>query len=814
MATFFSDLAYAVRIAMRRPTLTVVTVFTLALGIGGSSAIFSMVNSLFLRPLPVERPAELVRVFGGGNAGQRFNVSSFANLSDLGTRSQTLAALAIHQQTTSAFGLGDASETADIELVSGSYFPMLGIDAGLGRMISPSDDVEGNAASIAVISDAWWRARLGARLDAVGSTIHLNGSPFTVVGIAPPTFHGSYDALGTDLWVPLMTYEIVRPRGLKITTRGWGWLSATARLKPGVTIEQAQADARRVADGIKKDFPQNTATLAFNMVPASALPENMLGTVRRVLLFAMLAAGLALAAACANVANVQLATVFERQREIAVRIAMGASRRRIARQWLTESLLVACAAVVVGTIGGMWLQDAAAAIGPPAGLSNFSPSPAFDLRLMLFSTAIVFAITFLFGGLPAMRAARVDIATPLKDETITVTGGARRAWAQAVLVAAQVAVSVALVVSSAMLARSLSASRSFDVGFDTSNLMIATPAMANVGLNADRGRAYYADTVARVRVLPGVRDVALGALVPLGMGGEVSGYRIDGYAPPDGGGSVTISNNFVSTNYFDVMRIPIRRGRGFAESDGLPNAPVVAVVNETMARTYWADQNPIGRTIQRGTAAPIEIVGIVADITYQTPGEEPQPFVYLPSGPLYYQYGLAFHVRTDRADPGLARALTRELRAFDPRIQAVALPYEELRAQSLYPGRTLAAVSTTFGAIAILLAMVGIYGVMAHVVASKRREFAVRLALGARPATLVSAVMRQGARWTLSGIAAGTAIALSMAQLLRSFLFDVSTSDAISIAVAAGTLVVAALVAAYAPARRVLKIDPATTLRS
>ena len=732
MATFLNDLAYAMRIAMRRPALTVVTVFTLALGIGGSSAIFSMVNSLFLRPLPVERPDELVRVFGGGG-GQRFNVSTFANLSDLATRSQTLAATAIHQQTTSAFGLGDASETADVELVSGSYFPMLGIDASLGRMISPSDDVEGNAASIAIISDAWWRTRLGARPDAVGSTIHLNGSPFTVVGIAPPTFHGSYDALGTDLWVPLMTYEIVRPRGLKITTRGWGWLSATARLKPGVTIEQAQADADRVAESIKKDFPQNTATLAFHIVPASALPESMLGTARRVLLFAMLAAALALAAACANVANVQLATVFERQREIAVRIAMGASRVRIARQWLTESLLVACAAVVVGTIGGMWLQDAAAAIGPPAGLSNFSPSSGFDsapdplLHRDHFRDHV--PLRRLAGD--ARRPRRHRHAAQGRDDHHDRRSSTRLGPGRAGLSPSRgVGCPGDL---GAMLARSLSASATFDVGFDTSNLMIATPAMANVGLNADRGRAYYADTIARVRALPGVKDVALGALVPSGWAAKSRGIASTGMrrrtAAPSCRSRTTSCRRIISM----LMKIPIRRGRSFSESDGLPNAPVVAVVNETMARTYWADQNPIGRTLQRGTAPPIEIVGIVADITYQTPGEDPQPFVYLPSGPVYYQYGLAFHVRTDRADPGVARALTRELRAFDPRVQAVALPYEELRAQSLYPGRTLAAISVTFGAIAILLAMVGIYGVMAHVVASKRREFAVRLALGARP---------------------------------------------------------------------------------
>jgi len=812
MATFFQDLAYAVRIALRRPTLTIVTVLTLALGIGGNSAIFTLVNSLFLRPLPVERPHELVRVFGV-EGSRAFDVSSYANLSDLAERSQTFATTAIHQQTTSAFGLGDATEIADIELVSGSYFPMLGVNTALGRVLGAADDATGNPASVAVVSDAWWRRRLGARTDAVGSTIHLNGSPFTVVGIAPASFRGSYDALGTDLWVPLMTYQIVRPRGLPITNRGWGWLSATARLKPGVTLEQAQGDVDRVAASIKKDYPRNNDTLAWRLVPASALPEDMLGTARRVLLFALLAAGLALAAACANVANVQLATVFERHREIAVRIAMGASRARIARQWLTESLLIAIASVIVGTIASLWLQDAAAAIGPPTGMANFSPANQFDSRLILFSTLIVFAITALFGGLPAIRAARIDAAAPLKEDTVTSTAGGRRVWAQAVLVATQVAVSVALVVSAAMLTRSLSASRAFDVGFDTSRLMIATPTLANIGFDAERGRAYFADTVARIRALPGVKDVALGALVPLGMGGETSGYRIDGYAPPDGKSAVSIANNFVSTNYFEVMRIPIRRGRAFEEADGLSTAPVVAVVNETMSRTYWPDQNPIGRLVRFGNT-PVEVVGIAADITYKTPGEAPTPFIYLPFGPVYFQYGLAFHVRTAGSDAGLARALTRELRAFDPRVQAFALPYEELRAQALYPSRTLAAISTVFGAIAVLLAMVGIYGVMAHVVASRRREFAVRLALGARPATLVSAVLRQGARWTLAGIVVGTALALSLSRLIESFLFDVSPSDTPSIAIATGTLIVVSLAAAYAPARRVLKIDPASTLRN
>ncbi len=814
MATFCRDLAYALRIAVRRPALTVVTILTLAVGIGGNSAIFTLVNGLFLRPLPVERPGEVVRVFGTRGGAGGFDVSSYANLSDIGTRSQTLAALAIHQQTESAYGLGDAAETADVELVSGNYFSMLGVGAATGRVLTPADEVEGKPELVAVVSDAWWRTRLGARPNAVGSSIYLNGTVFTVVGVAPRPFRGSYDALGTDVWVPLMTYDIVRPRGLAITTRGWGWLSATARLKPGVTIEQAQADVDRVAASIRADFPNDNS--AFRIVPASTMPEDMTGTVQRVLLFALIVAALALAAACANVANAQLATVFDRRREIAVRVAMGASRGRIIRQWLTESLLVAAAAAVVGTLGAMWLQDLVGTVGTPVGLENFAPAMEFDVRLVLFSTILIVAVTMLFGAMPAVRASRIDVVVPLKEEANAATGGSRLAWAQAVLVSAQVAVSVALLVSSAMLMRSLTASRAFDVGFDTTNLFIASPSMANLRLDAERGRAYYQETLSRVRALPGVKEVTLGAVVPLGFGSESRGVSIDGYTPPDGAARVSIANNIVAPNYFSVMKIAIRRGRGFTENDGDAGAPTVAVVNETMAKRFWPDRDPIGRTlIFPGNVPPVEIVGVVADITYRTPGEQPRPFFYLPFGPVYFADGLSFHLRTDPGNAGLARAVGRELRAFDPRIQVrTALPYEELRQLALYPSRALALASTGFGAIALMLAVVGIYGVMTHVVTSRRRELAVRLALGAHPGALVSSILRQGLRWSGIGIAAGAVLAVGMAQLLESFLFGVSTSDALSIVGTVMVLVIASVAASYVPARRVVKIDPAATLRS
>ena len=812
MRTFAHDLTFAIRVALKRPTLSAVTVVTLALGIGGSSAIFSMLNALFLRPLPVSHPEQLVRIFGQQDA-RPYDVASFANLSDLAARTTSFSAAAIHQRTSSAYGLGDATEPAGIELVSGNYFAMLGILTEVGRLLGPDDDVAGSGRAVAVVSDNWWRTRLGASPTAVGATVYLNGTPFTVVGVAPASFRGSYDALGTDLWVPLMTYNMVRPRQLDIRRRTWGWLNATARLAPGVTIEQAQANVDQVVAGLTADFPRENASLKINIVRASALPEDLGPNVRQVLLIALVVAALALAAACANVANAQLATVVDRRREIAVRLAMGASRARIARQWLTECLLIAGVAATAGTVGALWVRDGIEAIGPPNTYSNFSSAHGFDLRLALFSAGLVGAVTILFGGWPATRAALVDVAGPLREEATSSTGPARRQWIRAMLVAAQVAVSVALLSSSVLLTRSLIASRAFDVGFNTTNLVIATPNLANLGLDGVRGRLYYRDTLVRVQALAGVKDVTLAAVAPLGGSDESVGVKVDGYEPRDASSALVVANNFVAPNYFESMRIAMRRGRAFRSSDGEEGAPIVAVVNETMARRYWADGNPIGRLIRINPYGPIEVVGVAADITYESPGESAQPFLYLPFGPVYFPYGLSFHVRTTGDNPTLLRALRRELRSFDPRIQATAMTYEELRQQALYPGRTLALLSSAFGVIALLLAIAGIYGVMAHLVASRDREFAVRLALGAHPQSLIRRVVGEGLRWGLAGVVLGTALAIVMGQLLRAFLFNVSTTDPLSLTAAALLLMAVSVVSTYAPARRVLRLDPGQMLR-
>ena len=466
MQTLRQDLVYAIRLAMRRPALTLVTILTLAIGIGGNTATFSLVNALLIRPLPVPESDRVVRVFGATDE-RAFDVLSYPNAADFGARTTTLESLAIHQQTFVAYGLGDATETAAIELVSGNYFSTFRVTTPLGRQIQPQDDQLDSPQMVGVISDSWWRTRFGASRDAIGTRVYLNGTAFTIVGVAPAGFRGSYDALGTDLWVPLMSYSVVRPRGLKITSRGWGWLNATGRLRSGVPVEQANAELNAIASALAREYDGSSRGLRAKVVPALALPEEMVPTLRRVLMFALLVVGLALVAACANIANAQLATVIARQREIAVRLAMGATRARVLQQWLTESVVLAVAATALGLLIALWARDALQLLRPPQPeLSNIGPDLALDWRVLGFAATVAGLITLLFGGLPAVRAARVDVAAPLQEDGNTAIGGRRRAFAQGVLVIAQVAVSLALLVSAGLLIRSLSAASAFDIGFD------------------------------------------------------------------------------------------------------------------------------------------------------------------------------------------------------------------------------------------------------------------------------------------------------------------------------------------------------------
>jgi predicted permease len=809
------DLRYAARLAIRRPALTLVTILTLAIGVGGNTAVFSVVNGLVLRPLPVPEPDRLVRVFGATEE-RAFDVWSYPNAVDIAARTTSLASLALHNQTFVAVGLGDATETAAVELVSGNYFSTLAIAPAVGRTLLPDDDRVESPQPVAVISDGWWRSRYGASPAAIGQTVHLNGSAFTVIGVAPPPFRGSYDALGTDIWVPLMTYGTIRPRGLDIRSRGWGWLSATGRLQPGVSVDQAHAEASGIASALAREYDRTSRGLRANVVRAEPLPESMAPALRRVLVFALLVVALALVAACANIANAQLATVIQRQREIAVRLAVGASRARVVRQWLTESVMLAVVATAAGLLVAVWARDGLLALRPPQpDLQNVGPNLALDWRVLGFAGAIAGLVTLLFGGWPALRAARVEVTQPLKDEAATTIGSRRRGIAQAVLVSVQVAVSLTLLVSAGLLVRSLTLASAFDIGFNTDDLVLGQAETSGLGYSPERTRTYYRETAARLASIPGVRAVTYSLTVPLAEDRETRGVLIDGHTGRNGSPFISIDTNVVATNYFQVMGIPIVAGRAFTAADGDDTASVVAIVNETMARRYWPNGDAVGRQFRLGRETPpVAIVGIARDITYAQVGEAPAPYFYLPFGP-FPAPGLTFQLRTAVPAETLAPVVRRELRASDARIRVpIAMSFDAARQLPLYPSRTMAAMSTTFGVLALLLTVVGLYGVVMYSVNERTREFALRVALGASPADILHGVLRRGVLMTLGGLVLGTAGAALLARLLTGFLVGVSAFEPLAIAGWAVFVLAITAVAAYLPARHATRIDPASALRS
>jgi predicted permease len=813
MHTVLQDLRYALRLAVRRPTLTGVAILTLGIGIGGTTATFSIVNAVLLRPLPVNEPERVVRVFGATET-RAFDVLSYPNAADLAARATTFSSLAIHQQAFVASGVGDAVETAAIELVSGNYFTTLQVAPAYGRAITEQDDRLDAGERVAVISDKWWRTRFGGVSTAVGSDVVLNSARFTVVGIAPPFFRGSYDALGTDIWVPLMTYNIVRPRALTITSRGWGWLSATGRLRSGVSAADAQSELDGLAAGLATSYSVTNKDFKVRVVPALALPEELAPALNRVLTFALVVVGLALLAACANIANTQLATVISRQREIAVRLALGAARGRVMRQWFTESTLLVVVASGVGLLIAVWARDGFVLLRPPiADLQNLDPNLSLDARVLAFTAAVAGVVAILFGVLPAARAAQVDITGPLKEDGVTATGSRRRSWAQSLLVVAQVAVSLALLIASGLLVRSLSAASSFDLGFDAEHLTVAHADASGLRYEDARTRAYVRGTLERVRALPGVRDATIAVIVPLSDQQESRGVIIDGYTPPSGRLFVSVATNVVGSNYFEMMKIPIVRGRAFTVNDGDDTAAPVAIVNETMARRYWTDGNPIGRRLRLGRDEPsLEVVGIAKDSIYYALGEEPRPYFYVPFGAIA-PANVSFHVRTDAPVDGLPQALRRELRASDPRIRVpIAMSFDELRQVQLYPSRAMASISGTFGILALVLTIVGLYGVVMYAVSQRTREFAVRVALGAGPADLIRGVLTRSLGMVLAGVAAGTCVAIALVRLMRGFLFGVSPFDPVTFVGWTAVLVLTSLAAAYIPARRATKIDPAAAL--
>ena len=815
MDTLRQDLRQAARLLVKDPGFTVVAVLSLGLGIGANTAIFSLVNALLLRPMPVAQPHEIVSVYTSDFSGPLFGASSYPDYQDF-RRLDALAGLVAWAPTPVALSQDGGHQRLFAEMVSASYFDVLGVRPVLGRGFVPEEDTA--PAAVAVISHALWQGGFGADPAIVGKSLVLNGTPFQVVGVAPPGYGGLMRGLAMDVWLPLSMHAVARP-GSSELHRGNRGLFLTGRLKPGTDRAAAQARFDALAAELRAAHPrqwtdvqQRGRVVTLVSEAGSRIFPEVRGPVLGFVALLMTVVGLVLLIACANLANLLLARAAARRREIGIRVALGAGRFRLVRQLLTESLLLGALGGALGLLWASWGTDVIAGFRPPVPvplLIDLRP----DGRVLAFTAAVSLLTGVLFGLAPALSATRRDLVSALKDDTASVAGARWRSRLRGILVGGQVSVALLLLVGSGLFLRSLRNAHTIDLGFEPGGLALASVDLALAGYKEDAGRDFYGRVLASTRDLPGVVAATLVKDAPLGLGGGRRRVVIEGYTPRPGE-DMEVSLTAVGPGFFDTFRIPLRRGRAFRESDDAA-APLVAIVNESFVRRYWPGQDPIGRQLRmRGEQAPaMEVIGVARDGKYRTLGEDPRPFLYVP---LFQDFdpSVTLVARTAGSPAELAALLPRRLAALDPRVPAfdVKTMDEHLRF-ALLPARLAAAVLGSFGTVALLLAALGLYGVMSYVVSQRRREVGIRMALGARRSDVIRLVLGHGMRLTVAGAACGLAAALALTRLVSGLLYGISPTDPWTLLGVTGVLAAVAFLSCLLPARRAAGVDPVVALR-
>jgi predicted permease len=838
MASILADARLALRSWRKAPGFAAVAIASIALGIGATAAIFTLVDQVLLRLLPVRNPEELVQVsFTGSRHGNNWGDGSelsFPMYTEFHDRSDVFAGVFATFGTPFHIGTAAHTERAAGELVSGTYFPVLGVGAAVGRTFTPDDDRLPGAHPVAVLSHAFWTSRFASDPKVVNSTMTINGHAFTIVGVAEPGFDGVELGRRTQVFVPTMMKAQMTPNWNALDARVWRWVRVFARLKPGVTRDQAR---EALAPYFRTLLEQDLTAPMFSgssQLQRQRYLENRLAildasqgrsgfrTAMTTPLWVMMAtAAGVLLIACANIANLLIARGAARQREIAVRLALGATRGRIVRQLLVESLLL-------GVVGGI-LGLAIAAAGAPAVLTLFvspdAPRPistAPDWRVLLFTIGLSVATSVLFGLAPALQSTRPNVAPTLKDQATNVLGGHARV--RKVLVASQMALSLLLLIGAALFIRTVYNLRSVDVGFETSRLISFGLNPSLSGYRPDRTRQLIKSLIERLNRTPGIDGAGIATMRLLEGNQWTTGMTIEGYQPkPDE--RMTQWANSITPGYFRTLGIPLLAGRDFSERDEITAAPPpgtpdfrVALVNERFARQYFADGNPIGRRIGFGTnpktPTPIEIVGLVRDSKYTDVRDDIQSQVFFPLLESSQPSAFVVYVRTGRPSETMFSAIRQVVQQIDP-----ALPMYSTRtvdtqvALSLSRERMVATMTGMFGALATLLAVVGLYGVMSYTVSRRTREIGVRMAFGATSRRIAWLVTRE----VLMIAAAGVVVALPAAWWLGRFvstqLFGVAPTDIIAIGGAAVLLLSVAVLAGLVPSTRAARLNPTTALR-
>jgi macrolide transport system ATP-binding/permease protein len=803
------DIRYGWRLMVRQPAFTIVAVLTLGLGIGANVTMFSWVENSMRRQ--VSGVADSGRIVAlNGTTRSRLDLSiSYPDFIDYRQRRPDSVADLIGY-TLAPMNLRTDGDPLRVfgQLVSGNFFDMLGVRAVLGRGFLPEEDTSPNGHPVVVFSHAFWQRRFAGDPTVVGRMVTLNGTAYTVVGIAPRGFHGTEPYLNLDLWVPLAMQPSVTGGGSRLADRGSAWIEVMVRLKPHATIARAQADL----DVVARDLAATYADDRGNGVKLYELWRSPGGggpAIAAVMGIQLGIAGVVLLIACANVANLLLARAASRQRETAVRLTLGASRGRVVQQLLTESTLLAVAGGISGLAIAYWTKDFVRWFIPPAPLP-IEMDPAIGVPIVIFAVALTFISVLACGLVPAMQAT-ASVASALKESASTVTSSPRRARVRRALVVAQVALSLVLLVSAGLFIRTLRKAQAADPGFSTRNGLLVSIDLLPAGYDPPRGRAFFRHILARVREIPGVDAASLAQHVPLGFGGDGElGANVDGYAPAPNE-AITLFFNRVGSDYLKTMGIPLVAGRELSDRDSA-EARDVTVVNETLARRYFGGRNPIGGRIRTG-GRTLEIVGVARDGKYGSITEAPRPYMYLPVQQ-WYASGTVLHVKT-AGDPAATVALLHQaFRDLDANVPLFDI--RTIREQleiAIFIQRMIATLFGAFGALALLLSTVGLYGVIAALAVQRTQEIGMRMALGATPGRIVSLILRQGLALTAIGVGLGLAGSFAVTRLFSSLLVGVSATDGVSFAGTTLLLVLVALLAAYVPARRAAGIDPLKALR-
>jgi predicted permease len=804
-----SDVRFAWRMLVRRPAFTTVAVLILGLGIGANATIFSWVESVLLRPLPgVAGQDRLVAL--RGTMPDRTNLSfSYPNFTDLrNARPDGLEDVIAFRAAAMNLRAGGEPIRVWGELVTPNFFDVLGVPIANGRGFLPSDAAAPGREPVAVLSDGCWRRVFGADPSAIGRAITLNGRAFTVVGVAPEGFRGSVAALSLDVFVPITMQQAVM-EGDRLAQRGSAFLQVFGRLAPGATIAQAQASASVVAARLAEAYPESNRDRGILAVPLWR--DGASGILLPIMATLMGVVGVVLLIACANLAGLMLARATGRQREVAVRLAVGASRGRLVRQFLVESLLLAAAGGVAGVVLSYWTS----------GLLNaFIPRTPFPVNLdagvsgtvLAFSVAVTLVTALAFGLLPAVRASRPDVGTALKDAAASVTPNAGRGRLRQALVVSQVALSLVLLVCAALFLRSLERAHAIDPGYTLRDGLLASIDLLPNGYDAARGAAFYRELLRRLDAVPGVEAATVAAAVPLELGpsGSDMSVDVDGYQPRPGE-AVQAYYNRVAPRYFETMGVPIVRGRALDERD-VEGAALAVVVNETMARRYWGARDPIGGRIEFGSG-PAVVVGIAKNGKYGQLNEAPRSYMYL-SIYQYFRPDVILHVRTAGNPAAVLPAVRVELERLDPNLPMFDVrTVEEHRRMSVFMPRMAGLLLGLFGLLALLLALVGLYSVISYSVGQRTHEIGVRVALGASRGEITRMVLRQGIRVTALGLVIGLALAAGAAQVLAGQLMGLPPLDPLSFVVMTALLGAVATAAAAIPARRAARLDPLRALR-